>query len=58
MIHLRTQDNQPYGSMRRCCEICGVMIWPERFGVERTPAWTDDRAAFASAATRCSAKPS
>ena len=38
VLHLMTQDNQPYGSRRRCCEMCGVMIW---FGSQ--PAWTDDR---------------
>ena len=26
-LHLMTQRNQPYGSERRCCERCGVMIW-------------------------------
>lgn len=26
-LHLMTQDDQPYGSQRRCCERCGVMIW-------------------------------
>lgn len=26
ILHLMTQDNQPYGSRRKCCEICGVMI--------------------------------
>lgn len=24
-LHLITQDDQPYGSVRRCCEACGVM---------------------------------
>ncbi|CAB4131543.1 hypothetical protein UFOVP276_8 [uncultured Caudovirales phage] len=28
VMHLMTQRNQPYGSTRRCCEMCGVMIWP------------------------------
>lgn len=42
IIHLRTQNDQPYGSQRRCCDRCGTMIWPERFGAEVTPPWTDD----------------
>ncbi|WP_415912266.1 hypothetical protein [Neptuniibacter sp. QD37_11] len=24
-LHLITQDNQPYGSVRKCCEKCGAM---------------------------------
>ena len=23
IVHLRTQDNQPYGSTRLCCSMCG-----------------------------------
>ena len=41
VLHLMTQDNQPYGSERRCCEICGTMIWTEPM-----PAYTDDRIRF------------
>ncbi len=26
IVHLATQRDQPYGSTRRCCEICGVAI--------------------------------
>lgn len=26
VCHLMTQRDQPYGSMRRCCEMCGAMI--------------------------------
>ena len=40
-LHLMTQDNQPYGSSRRCCEICGVMIWPLP-----QPQWTEDRQVY------------
>lgn len=29
MVHIVTQDNQPYGSARRCCQNCGRMCWPE-----------------------------
>jgi pantetheine-phosphate adenylyltransferase len=38
ILHLMTQDNQPCGSSRRCCEMCGIMIWPHP-----QPAWTSDR---------------
>lgn len=41
VIHLMTQDNQPYGSERRCCELCGIMIW-----CGERPAFIDDRAEF------------
>ncbi len=37
VLHLKTQRNQPYGSERRCCERCGVMIW-----IPPVPEWTDD----------------
>lgn len=23
VLHLLTQDDQPYGSVRKCCELCG-----------------------------------
>ncbi len=38
-VHLKTQDNQPYGSERRCCEECGVMLW----GLPDDPPWTSHR---------------
>lgn len=41
ILHLMTQDNQPYGSERRCCELCGVML----IGAD-APRWTDDRDLF------------
>lgn len=25
-LHLVTQDNQPFGSVRKCCEKCGQMV--------------------------------
>ena len=25
-LHLMTQRNQPYGSVRKCCELCGLMM--------------------------------
>ncbi len=39
VLHLKTQRGQPYGSERRCCEHCGVMIW---HGPPEGSAWTDD----------------
>ena len=29
VIHLMTQRDQPYGSVRRCCEVCGTAISAE-----------------------------
>ena len=55
-LHLRTQRDQPYGSERRCCEMCGVMVWPERQGVD-TPWWTDDETAYDTATNKCSLRP-
>ena len=26
-VHVRSQEGQPYGSERRCCNHCGVMLW-------------------------------
>jgi hypothetical protein len=26
VVHLITQHNQPYGSVRKCCEYCGIWI--------------------------------
>ncbi len=26
-LHLMTQDDQPLGSERKCCERCGVAYW-------------------------------
>lgn len=50
-LHFVTQNGQPYGSVRRCCERCGQMCWRGMKGsAER---WTDDPAEFAAAAFRC-----
>ena len=27
ILHLITQRNQPYMSVRKCCEMCGKAIW-------------------------------
>jgi len=40
-LHLMTQRGQPYGSRRRCCENCGLMLVarPPTFWQEH--AWVD-----------------
>jgi hypothetical protein len=41
VLHLKTQRDQPYGSVRKCCERCGVaLIPPEPF------PWTADEAIY------------
>lgn len=42
VVHLMTQDGQPYSSERRCCEICGLMI----FHNPDLPRYTNDRTQF------------
>lgn len=51
-LHLVTQDGQPYGSERRCCEICGSMVWRAMQG-DATPDSTDDVAVYAASDRRC-----
>lgn len=41
ILHLKTQDGQPYGSVRKCCEECGVMILGD--SLPEGEHWTDDR---------------
>jgi hypothetical protein len=45
VLHLKTQQGQPFGSERRCCERCGVMIWSQ---VESPPRWTADEGEYLS----------
>jgi len=42
IAHLKTQNGQGYGSERRCCEICGKMLWPEVSPIPEGHDWTDD----------------
>ena len=51
-LHLRTQDHQPPGSERRCCEWCGVMIWEAKQG-DSTPHFTTDRELWSSSLVNC-----
>lgn len=44
VVHLKTDRNQPYGSERRCCERCGIMIW---LGPE-VPPWVDNETDYNS----------
>lgn len=37
VVHLKTSRGQPYGSERRCCERCGIMIW-----TDPVPIWVDN----------------
>lgn len=45
-LHLMTQRGQPYGSERRCCESCGLMLVsrPDSFWTKH--AWTNDPALY------------
>lgn len=45
-LHLMTQRDQPYGSVRKCCEMCGVMLVarPDSFWLKHT--WTDQPERF------------
>jgi hypothetical protein len=42
-LHLMTQDDQPYGSQRHCCERCGLML-----GFANSETWTDERDTYDS----------
>lgn len=35
IIHFRPQHDQPYGSERKCCYYCGIML------VGPTPRWVE-----------------
>jgi hypothetical protein len=37
-----TQRDQPYGSQRKCCEMCGVMLVSRPDSFWRNNAYTDD----------------
>lgn len=50
-LHIVTQDNQGYGSQRRCCERCGAMCWP---GVKGSATrWVTDWAAWEASPDKC-----
>lgn len=43
VVHVLSQEGQPYGSERRCCNYCGVMIWGASAPLF-VDNWTDWRA--------------
>ena len=36
LLHLRTQQDQPYGSVRKCCERCGLAMFATLYQCEVT----------------------
>jgi hypothetical protein len=42
VIHLKTQRNQPYGSVRLSCERCGVIL------IGDAPRWVDSEKRYES----------
>lgn len=38
-VHVIDQTGQPYGSVRRCCNMCGVMAMPGMTYVESEAEW-------------------
>lgn len=43
VVHVLSQVGQPYGSTRRCCNHCGVMIWGDSAPLH-VDNWTDWKA--------------
>lgn len=41
-LHLMTQRDQPYGSVRKCCEQCGLMMVARTDDFWLSHALTDD----------------
>jgi hypothetical protein len=41
-VHVLSQEGQPYGSTRRCCNHCGVMIWGAS-APRHVESWSDWR---------------
>lgn len=39
-LHLMTQRGQPYGSVRQCCEYCGLMLVARPDSFYKSHAWT------------------
>jgi hypothetical protein len=52
ILHLITQRDQPYGSTRRCCEICGLA--ESRIYETIGEAETDDEKKYYDSPLRCS----
>jgi hypothetical protein len=49
VIHILSQEGQPYGSERRCCNRCGVMIWGAS-----APAYVDNWTDYEASPNNCS----
>lgn len=45
-LHLMTQRGQPYGSTRKCCEVCGLMLVARDKSFWDKHAWTDDEGEY------------
>lgn len=45
-LHLMTQRNQPYGSGRRCCEVCGLMMVSRPDSFWKSNTWTDEESHY------------
>lgn len=43
VVHVIDQSDQPYGSVRLCCNRCGAMRTSEMTYVTTISAWVDDR---------------
>ena len=54
ILHYMTQRDQPPGSRRKACEVCGVML-VKPFDAKMTPLapWTDDWNYYASSPEAC-----
>ena len=55
-LHILSQEGQPYGSVRRCCNACGVTLDPafrKRMGWEETPPYVDDWDVWHAAPNNC-----
>ncbi|WP_429949556.1 hypothetical protein ACQYWY_21620 [Comamonas sediminis] len=58
-LHLMTQRNQPYGSERRCCEQCGLMLvwrdksfWDDHTYTDEAQHYHDDHAGLTTCDTQ------
>lgn len=50
-VHVLDQSGQGYGSRQRCCNHCGVMIWP---GMGHVPPHVDSWDDWQKLSNRCS----
>lgn len=50
-LHLMTQRNQPYGSVRRCCENCGLMMVGRDAAFWKLHTWVDEEPFYKAQST-------